>query len=707
MPATRAFLRRHRPLHKRFKAAKASKHGGAAPPDSLYKLAAEQAYEKVQTPLPGGYEPVPGGTATVRAWKQASSPDLLIGVRGTDDARDMSANASLLYNGLRGTNRYKADEATVRKLIAAHPGAKVHLASHSLGSAVARELENVIPIATSRAFNAAFQPSTFQKPGIQQRHYKGSDFLGQIGRYLPGAKHMPSNIPETKKSKWYDPRSWKAFQHHSLTGFGKRRGGMRSAKFCEKYGLPVDMNLQPCSTSIIQTRPFLRRKDFPNTVEGRNAYVAAMLENQRAHLDNAEIEKRMYDAGPGKGGSRFVGGSSDNEDDDYKVARREQRAYATANIPAMEALFHIAEMPLGSPQQFDLIRDFQAFNFPNYNMDWPRTIALWTEYPVFPSDEEVEFYQFHPGYAQSGITTTSRSQLQTLLEDEADYSTAKSDESGNETRSRSLSTVSSAPAAAPMDDGEIGGGRKKRSRFVGGSESNPVLSDGSESDAVYVLSDDDDDADDDDADYNEADLERDRRNRRRFGRQASANILPYIQALFHIADMPAGTRMQELAIQSLEDTYPRTGRLIDWPRTVAGWRDGRIVPFADGYLQVYEPGVNEPYQSFPRSYPQYLIDRMNDVSTAVPSGYESPIRTRSRNASIVSSPPETAAPMDDEDSHFGGSRKKRVRETSRVLLTERRNVARFGDKAPVPFVPSTPRVTFDPYRNYSVVQKHW
>lgn len=196
-------------------------HGGADPNEEVYLQAANQAYNKEQTALPGGYEPVPGGTDTIKAWKRPDSSDIVFGVRGTADARDMQTNANLVINNLRNTDRYKEDEATVKRILAQYPDAKAHLASHSLGSAVARELEDVIPVASSKGYNAAYQPSHLLKPGKQQRHYKGSDFLGQIGRYIPGAKHTPVQ-PKTWSDRilsYMPGPSWNPIKHHSLKNF--------------------------------------------------------------------------------------------------------------------------------------------------------------------------------------------------------------------------------------------------------------------------------------------------------------------------------------------------------------------------------------------------------------------------------------------------------------------------------------------------------
>jgi len=214
---------------------KRSLRGGNAPDEETLLRAAEQTYKSDQEALPGGYEPVPGGTSTIKAWKSSSSPDLLIGIRGTKglDARDWSANATIPFGGLTSSDRYKADEAAVRSLMAAHPGARLHLASHSLGSAVARELEDVVPVASSKGFNPAFQPTAFIRPGIQKREYKGADILGTIGRYIPGATHTAVQ-PKTWRQRLasFLPDPWRPITEHKLRAF---RGGMKGGVLPHYY----------------------------------------------------------------------------------------------------------------------------------------------------------------------------------------------------------------------------------------------------------------------------------------------------------------------------------------------------------------------------------------------------------------------------------------------------------------------------------------
>ena len=199
--------------------------GSSRPTEEAYKAAANAAYGT--GPDPPGYKPV-FTSDTLRVWMDPNDEDLLVGVRGTWDLGDMKANLGVAFNNLHNTKRYKKDEADLLRIAQKFPASKFHFASHSLGAAIARRLEEKVPTLSSKAYNAAFEPRSILNPGKQERVYKGDDFLGKIGRYLPGAQYKPITTPPSTKVKWYNPSTWKIVQDHFMSGFGRRSGGARS-----------------------------------------------------------------------------------------------------------------------------------------------------------------------------------------------------------------------------------------------------------------------------------------------------------------------------------------------------------------------------------------------------------------------------------------------------------------------------------------------
>lgn len=217
--------------------------GGALPHDDAYQQAARQAYEREIVPI-DDYDPV-FQSDTLKAWKKRDSNDLLVGVRGTVGVGDLPANSSLPFNKLGDTERYKADERSIKRLLQQYPGAQIHFASHSLGSAVARRLEDAVPTASSRGFNPAFETSAFLKPGKQERVYSGDDFLSTVGRYLPGAKHIESAVKVPDSGiKLFDPSTWRTVKHHSLDSFKPVAPKQRSKV---PLGMPHAYRRQPAA----------------------------------------------------------------------------------------------------------------------------------------------------------------------------------------------------------------------------------------------------------------------------------------------------------------------------------------------------------------------------------------------------------------------------------------------------------------------------
>lgn len=184
--------------------------------------AAQGAYAKDGANIEG-YETI-HSSPTIKAYKKAGTNNIIIGVRGTDvkDMNDIKADISTLSGSLKDTQRYKQDVEEVKRILANNPSSNFHVASHSLGAAIADRLMDEFPeIKTGRAYNGAFEPYAFVRDSRQERVYNNNDFLGQLGRYLPGAEHRSdepqgdSPVPEHKI-----PTIMQALQDHSLSVTG-------------------------------------------------------------------------------------------------------------------------------------------------------------------------------------------------------------------------------------------------------------------------------------------------------------------------------------------------------------------------------------------------------------------------------------------------------------------------------------------------------
>lgn len=125
-------------------------------------------------------------TPTIKVYTRGQS--VLVSVRGTKDFRDAKADLSIPFNGLRNTQRYKADYATVKGLVAQYPGHTFYLTGHSLGSAIGLQLARDFRSTFQNGgeeFNGALEPMDIlsQNPGIHET-YANKDPLFRSGGLL-------------------------------------------------------------------------------------------------------------------------------------------------------------------------------------------------------------------------------------------------------------------------------------------------------------------------------------------------------------------------------------------------------------------------------------------------------------------------------------------------------------------------------------------
>jgi hypothetical protein len=161
---------------------------GAMPPESdLNKLEYGSYKENLQVP---GYQ-VLAKSPTIVFYKRINDNTVIIAVRGSADSRDwLGTNTLLPFNALTWSARYKED----KKFVADHlpkyaQGNDVYVVGHSLGGAIANQLQKDFPIIKGGlSFNPAYQPLDFVKKSKVGRKYTSGDPLGKLGRFLPGAE---------------------------------------------------------------------------------------------------------------------------------------------------------------------------------------------------------------------------------------------------------------------------------------------------------------------------------------------------------------------------------------------------------------------------------------------------------------------------------------------------------------------------------------
>jgi pimeloyl-ACP methyl ester carboxylesterase len=107
--------------------------------------------------------------------------DIVIGVRGMRmlDPNDYLTDFELAQNKLADTPKYQSSKRFVNEVFLEYPTARVSLAGHSLGGAIATQLKRDFPqIVRVIAFNSAFQPiDVFSSPAGILRIYGDRDWI--------------------------------------------------------------------------------------------------------------------------------------------------------------------------------------------------------------------------------------------------------------------------------------------------------------------------------------------------------------------------------------------------------------------------------------------------------------------------------------------------------------------------------------------------
>jgi len=160
---------------------------GAMPPEKdLNKL--EKGTYKTNYEVPG-YQ-ILAKSPTVIFYKRIVDNTIVIAVRGSADKRDwLQTNTMLPFGRLTTTSRYKEDKKFVADNLAKFAeGNDIYIVGHSLGGAIANQLQLDFPIIQGGiTFNPAFQPMDYFNKSKVQRKYTSGDPLGKLGRYLPGS----------------------------------------------------------------------------------------------------------------------------------------------------------------------------------------------------------------------------------------------------------------------------------------------------------------------------------------------------------------------------------------------------------------------------------------------------------------------------------------------------------------------------------------
>lgn len=175
--------------------------GGLRPPTKAFLTAARASYkssaEKIAIPdFTLVYE-----TPTFATWLNEATKTILIGVRGTKEAKDVAAWIPSATDTLGSTARYQESLADFKKMLEQYNPQEYeyYAAGHSLGGAIVskfvRDFPNVIKGAV--IFNSAAEPSDFWRPNdhIITRYYFSGDPLYKLyGHRFRHIKLIKKNV---------------------------------------------------------------------------------------------------------------------------------------------------------------------------------------------------------------------------------------------------------------------------------------------------------------------------------------------------------------------------------------------------------------------------------------------------------------------------------------------------------------------------------
>jgi hypothetical protein len=168
---------------------------------------------------------------TLDAFLNKSNNNIIIGIKGTTDLKDIISDVNLVINNLKNSSRYKTSLMEFKKIIQNYnpKDYNYYLAGHSLGGAIAKEIirdYNYI-IKEAILYNSASQPIDliYQNDKIKEK-YINKDFLYNLtGKFIKNKDVIKYKEPKTdgllnKIKSNLIPTSVKAHKLENFEGTG-------------------------------------------------------------------------------------------------------------------------------------------------------------------------------------------------------------------------------------------------------------------------------------------------------------------------------------------------------------------------------------------------------------------------------------------------------------------------------------------------------
>lgn len=119
-----------------------------------------------------------------------------VSIRGTKltSFKDLKADAGLLFNNLKNTEKYQDIQSNIKNIKEQFPNYKINAIGHSLGASIGRELANQNLVDKAYNFNEGISPFN---PPKDSRNVSSIRVKGDIISYNPFSKGTISLEPET------------------------------------------------------------------------------------------------------------------------------------------------------------------------------------------------------------------------------------------------------------------------------------------------------------------------------------------------------------------------------------------------------------------------------------------------------------------------------------------------------------------------------
>lgn len=197
--------------------------GSGIPENSLLHKMATASYSPNPPQVLEGYKLV-GATPTLKFYQSTTGPEIVVGIRGTKEYRDVATWPTIPFNSLASTDRFKDDLQTLLRFQKDHPVNQYEYfgVGHSLGGAILDQFIKMGLIRKGVSYNPAIQSEDVRSNIPNHRIYRQGDPLYSVmGQFSPSPELRTKSFWETLLS-YINP--FDSYYSHKLSNFvGGRR----------------------------------------------------------------------------------------------------------------------------------------------------------------------------------------------------------------------------------------------------------------------------------------------------------------------------------------------------------------------------------------------------------------------------------------------------------------------------------------------------